>query len=92
MLYTDSQEMGFVTEYGLRTGKGCSFLFLLQIDKELYGGYFSKDIQAKREKEMEVFSYMISLYCHKKHGGDTLCPEYTELDACSTDRAWPFVT
>ena len=53
MLYTDSQEMGFVTEYGLRTGKGCSFLFLLQIDKELYGGYFSKDIQAKREKDKE---------------------------------------
>lgn len=51
MLYTDSQEMGFVTEYGLRTGKGCSFLFLLQIDKGLYGEYFSMDIQAKREKE-----------------------------------------
>ena len=28
MLYTDGQEMGFVTEYGLQTGKGCSFLFL----------------------------------------------------------------
>lgn len=55
MLYTDSQEMGFVTEYGLRTGKGCSFLFLLRIDKERYGGYFSMDIQAKREKE--VVSY-----------------------------------
>lgn len=55
VLYIDSQEMGFVTEYGLRTGKGCSFLFLLRIDKERYGGYFSMDIQAKREKE--VVSY-----------------------------------
>ena len=45
--------MGFVTEYGLRTGNGCSFLFLLQIDKGLYGEYFSMDIQAKREKEKE---------------------------------------
>ena len=53
VLYTGNQEMGFVTEYGLRTGKGCSFLFLLQIDKELYGEYFSMDIQAKREKEKE---------------------------------------
>lgn len=50
------------------------------------------DIQAKREKEKEVVSYMISLYCRKKHGGDTLCPECAQLDACSTDRAWPFAT
>lgn len=66
------------------------------------------DIQAKREKEKEMISYMISLYFRKKHGGDTLCPECAELDAysakCSdfchfmetktfsTTRAWPFVT
>lgn len=50
---SSNREMGFVTEYGLRTGKGCSFLFLLQIDKGLYGEYFSMDIQAKREKEKE---------------------------------------
>lgn len=31
------------------------FFFLLRIDKERYGGYFSMDIQAKREKE--VVSY-----------------------------------
>lgn len=85
MLYTDSQEMGFVTEYGLRTGKRCSFLFLLRIDKG--GGYFSMDIQAKREKEKEVVSYMISLYCRKKHGGDTLCPECAQLDAYSAKRS-----
>lgn len=45
------------------------------------------DIQAKREKEKEVVSYMISLYCRKKHGGDTLCPECTELDAYSAKRS-----
>ena len=45
------------------------------------------DIQAKREKEKEVVSYMISLYCRKKHGGDTLCPECAELDAYSAKRS-----
>lgn len=41
------------------------------------------DIQAKREKEKEMISYMISLYFRKKHGGDTHCPECAELDAYS---------
>ena len=45
------------------------------------------DIQAKREKEKKVISYMISLYCRKKHGGDTLCPECAELDAYSAKRS-----
>ena len=45
------------------------------------------DIQAKREMEKEVVSYMISLYCRKKHGGDTLCPECAELDAYSAKRS-----
>lgn len=51
------------------------------------------DIQAKREKEKEVVSYMISLYCRKKHGGDTLCPECAELDAYSAKRSdlYPFM-
>lgn len=45
------------------------------------------DIQAKREKGKKVISYMISLYCRKKHGGDTLCPECAELDAYSAKRS-----
>ena len=37
------------------------------------------DIQRKREQEKEVVSLMIELYCHKKHGGTTLCPDCREL-------------
>ena len=39
------------------------------------------DIKTKREQEKEIVSLMIRLYCHKKHGGKTLCPECAELDA-----------
>lgn len=31
------------------------------------------DVATKREREKEVVSLMISLYCRKKHGGKTLC-------------------
>lgn len=48
------------------------------------------EIQAKREQEKEVVSYMISLYCRKKHGGDTLCSECAELDAYRSNRC-PFM-
>ena len=30
------------------------------------------DVATKREREKEVVSLMISLYCRKKHGGKTL--------------------
>lgn len=47
-------------------------------------------ISAKREREKELVSEMIALYCRKKHGSkDGLCPECAELNeyACRrTDR------
>lgn len=36
--------------------------------------------QAKREREKETVSLMIAIYCRKKHGGKTLCPECAALD------------
>lgn len=38
-----------------------------------------KNIQAKRQREKEVVSLMISLYCHKNHGEIELCPECAAL-------------
>ena len=39
------------------------------------------DTKKKREREKEVVSLMISLYCRKQHGTKTLCPECAALDA-----------
>lgn len=39
------------------------------------------DTKTKREREKEVVSLMISLYCRKQHGTKTLCPECAALDA-----------
>ena len=39
------------------------------------------DMQSKREREKETVSLMISIYCRKKHGGRTLCPDCAALDA-----------
>lgn len=39
-------------------------------------------IRLKREREKQMVSQMIALYCRKKHGGrKELCPECAELDA-----------
>ena len=39
-------------------------------------------IRMKREREKQMVSQMIALYCRKKHGGrKQLCPECAELDA-----------
>ena len=38
------------------------------------------DTAAKREREKETVSLMISIYCRKLHGGETLCPECAELN------------
>lgn len=40
------------------------------------------DTEQKRQREKEVVSLMIRLYCHKQHGtgGDALCAECQELD------------
>ena len=39
-------------------------------------------IRLKREREKQMVSQMIALYCRKKHGGrKEFCPECAELDA-----------
>ena len=47
-----------------------------------------KDICTKREKEKELVSQMISLYCKKQHGNKQgLCEECAELDAYARQRS-----
>ncbi len=45
------------------------------------------DVATKREREKEVVSLMISLYCRKKHGCKTLCPECAALDDYARSRS-----
>lgn len=45
------------------------------------------DVATKREREKEVVSLMISLYCRKKHGGRILCPECAALDDYARSRS-----
>lgn len=46
------------------------------------------DIQTKREREKQTVSYMIALYCKKKHrSGSGLCPECAALDAYARSRS-----
>ena len=45
------------------------------------------DMATKREREKEVVSLMISLYCRKKHGCKTLCPECAALDDYARSRS-----
>ena len=39
------------------------------------------DITTKREREKETVSLMIAIYCRKKHGCKTLCPDCAALDS-----------
>lgn len=41
----------------------------------------TEEISKKREKEKRTVSFMIGIYCHKKHKtkGDKLCKECREL-------------
>lgn len=39
------------------------------------------DVKTKREREKETVSRMIAIYCRKKHGGKTLCPDCAALEA-----------
>ena len=39
------------------------------------------DIQTKRQREKEVVSLMIAIYCRKQHRSPALCPECAALDA-----------
>ena len=45
------------------------------------------DVQTKREREKEVVSLMISLYCQKNHGSKTLCPACAELERYARTRS-----
>ena len=45
------------------------------------------DIASKREREKEIVSLMISLYCRKKHKEKGLCRECAELEAYARMRA-----
>lgn len=46
------------------------------------------DLNTKREREKEVVSLMIQLYCRKNHGcKDGLCPECAALDAYARSRS-----
>lgn len=48
----------------------------------------NKDIAAKREKEKEMVSLMIKLYCCKKHGTKKeLCAECAELESYAVSRS-----
>lgn len=38
-------------------------------------------VKSKREREKETVSLMIAIYCRKKHGYKTLCPDCAALDA-----------
>ena len=45
------------------------------------------DVKTKREREKETVSLMIAIYCRKKHGGKTLCPDCAALDAYAMQRS-----
>ena len=45
------------------------------------------DVQTKHEREKELVSQMIALYCRKKHGGKTLCPDCAALDSYARQRS-----
>lgn len=45
------------------------------------------DIQTKREREKQLVSQMIILYCKKQHGGKYLCSDCAALDAYARQRS-----
>ena len=45
------------------------------------------DVQSKREREKETVSLMISIYCRKRHGSKTLCPDCAALDTYARQRS-----
>ena len=48
----------------------------------------AKDVVSKREREKEVVSQMIALYCRKKHGSrNGLCEECAALEAYARMRS-----
>ena len=45
------------------------------------------NVQTKREKEKELVSLMIKIYCRNKHGNAYLCRECAELDEYARKRS-----
>ena len=45
------------------------------------------DVKTKREREKQLVSQMIALYCKKNHGGKGLCPDCAALDAYARQRS-----
>ena len=45
------------------------------------------DVNKKREQEKKVVSLMIAIYCRKKHGSKSLCPDCAALDAYARMRS-----
>lgn len=45
------------------------------------------DIRTKREREKQLVSQMIILYCKKQHGGKSLCSDCAALDAYARQRS-----
>ena len=43
-------------------------------------------VDGKRQREKEIVGLMIGLYCRKKHGGNSLCPECAALEAYAKQR------
>ena len=47
-----------------------------------------KSVESKREREKQIVSQMIALYCKKKHGvKGGLCPDCAALDAYARQRS-----
>lgn len=51
------------------------------------------NLNKKREREKELVSLMIRIYCRNKHGGKSLCRECAELEEYARDRSdkCPFI-
>ncbi len=47
----------------------------------------NKNIQNKHEQEKEVISFMIALYCRKKHHTKELCADCAALDVYARQRS-----
>lgn len=45
------------------------------------------DITSKREREKQLVSQMIALYCKRTHGGKGLCSDCAALDAYARQRS-----
>lgn len=44
-------------------------------------------IEQRRRQEQETVSWMIALYCRKRHGADVLCPACAALEAYARQRS-----